>query len=97
MREDIFFVLKAIETMHLNSVFNTETDPSPPNPTIVNDVVASQPPQPATILGMGGLFSPPPQSYAATANDAGNVTTATGASNLFSPNAGSIAMAFFRP
>jgi len=58
--------------MHSNSVFNTETDPAPPNTTTVNNVVASQPPQPATKLGMGGQFSPPPQSYATTANDAGN-------------------------
>jgi len=83
--------------MHLNSLINTETDPSPPNPTIVNNVVASQPTQPATTLGMGGLFSPPPLSYAATANDAGNVATATGATNLFSPPAGSIDTGFFRP
>jgi hypothetical protein len=56
---------------------NTETDPAPPKPTIVNNVVASQCPQLATTLGMGGLFSPPPQSYAATANDAGNPYPAT--------------------
>jgi len=39
--------------MHSNSVFNTETDPAPPNPTHVNNVVASQPSQPATTSGMG--------------------------------------------
>jgi hypothetical protein len=81
--------------IHSNSLINTETDPSPPNPTIVNNVVASQPTQPATTLGMGGLFSPPPLSYATTANDAGNVATATGATNLFSPPAGSIDTGFF--
>jgi len=76
---------------------NTDTDPSPPDPTIVNNVVASQPTQSATTLGMGGLFSPPVLSYAATANDAGDVATATGATNLFSPPAGSIDTGFFRP
>jgi hypothetical protein len=85
--------------MHSNSPINTETDPSPPDPTIVNNVVASQPTQPATTLGMGGLFSPPLLSYATTANDAGDVTTstATGATNLFNPPAGSIDTGFFRP
>jgi len=76
---------------------NTDTDPSPPDPTIVNNVVASQPTQSATTLGMSGLFSPPVLSYAATANDAGDVATATGATNLFSPPAGSIDTGFFRP
>jgi hypothetical protein len=83
--------------MHSNSPMNTDTDPSPPDPTIVNNVVASQPTQSATTLGMSGLFSPPVLSYAATANDAGDVATATGATNLFSPPAGSIDTGFFRP
>ncbi len=83
--------------MHSNSPINTETDPSPPDPTIVNNVVASQPTQPATTLGTGGLFSPPLLSYAATANDAGYIATATGATNLFSPPAGSIDTGFFCP
>jgi hypothetical protein len=96
MKED-FFVSSTIKVMHLNSPINTETDPSPPDPTIVNNVVASQPTQSATTLGMGGLFSPPLLSYPATANDAGDVATTTGATNLFSPPAGCIDTGFFHP